>query len=67
MKVCDVPYDIDMFWKGNKYVQFIKAKAVKSGAWCYKKNDPSGPTVWFPKGRKVKPVLRPTPTTGEDR
>ena len=58
MKVCEVPYDVDFYWKGERYVQFIKAKKVKSSAICYKKKDICGPCYDFPAGRIVKPVVR---------
>lgn len=57
MKVCDVPYDVDFYWKGERYVQWMKAKKVKSRAICYKKKDPAGKHYDFPAGRIVKPVV----------
>jgi len=58
MKLSDVPYDLDFYWKGERYVQCIKAKKPNSGATCYKKNSPSGPFWDMPAGRIVKPVIR---------
>ena len=58
MRVCDVPYEQNFYWKGERYVQFIKAKTMRASAVCYKHNDPGGQTYDFPAGRVVKPVLK---------
>ena len=58
MKLKDVPYGQDFYWKGKRYRQFIRPK-YPEGAFkvtCYQ--PPQGECVGMPSGRDVKPVVR---------
>lgn len=58
MKLKDVPYDDDFYWKGDRYRQFVKPKKAK-GAFkvtCYQ--PPMGKYIQMPSGRDVKPIIR---------
>ena len=58
MKLKDVPYEYEFYWRGDRYRQFMRPKKAK-GAFkvvCYQ--PPQGPYVDMPGGRDVKPIIR---------
>ena len=58
VRLKDVPYEFDFYWKGDRYRQFVRPK-FPEGAFtivCYK--PPQGLHVDMPSGRNVKPIIR---------
>jgi hypothetical protein len=58
VKLKDVPYECDFYWKGDRYRQFVRPKK-SNGAFkvtCYQ--PPQGECVDMPSGRDVKPIVR---------
>ena len=59
MKLADLNYETNFYWKGDRYVQFMRPRNPPKtfSVLCYVKNDPCGPYFDMPSGRKVKPVI----------
>lgn len=62
MKLKDVPYEFDFYWKGKRYRQFIRPRPEHQPKrafkiTCYLTGEQSD-YVDMPSGREVKPVVR---------
>ena len=65
MKLSEIPYEADFYWKGQRYGQVIRPKNPPSKTFivvCRLRNDERNGNfsswVDMPSGRKVKPVIR---------
>jgi len=60
MKLKDIEYEVDFYWKGNRYTQVIRPKVLprKCVIACRPTKDPCAEWVDMPAGREVKPVIR---------
>lgn len=60
MKLKDIEYKTEFYWKGDRYKQVIRPKAIsgKCVIVCRPKNDPCGDWIDMPAGREVKPVIK---------
>ena len=64
----EIPYNVDFYWKGDRWRQFVRAKVLPSMpkpriVTCYKLYEQTG-YVDMPLGRKVKPVIKLKLTKG---
>lgn len=59
MKLSQISYGTNFYWKGNKYIQVIRPKNPKGKFTivCRPANDPCAKWIDMPSGRNVKPVL----------
>ena len=60
MKLKDVPYETDFFYKGKKWVQFIRPKMPNRKIFhiiCYLKSDPCSERVEIKSNVEVKPIV----------
>lgn len=60
MKLRDTTFDVDFYWKGDRYRQVIRPKIMprKCSVVCRMLSEPFGDWVNMPSGREVKPVIR---------
>jgi hypothetical protein len=60
MKLKDIKYEGDFYWKGKRYRQVIRPKVMprKCIIVCCITKDPCADWVDMPAGREVKPVLK---------
>jgi hypothetical protein len=61
MRLGDVPYEIDFYWKGKRYKQMVKPKRPAKKAFTVAVMpwlDFSADLIDMPSGRIVKPVVR---------
>jgi len=58
MRLGDLDYDKNFYWKGKRYVQFMRPRNKTKGCMilCYAKTD-IYTNINMPSGRQVKPVL----------
>ena len=63
MKLKDLPYECEFYWKGKRYKQMIRPKKhdEPKGAFkivCCLSPTVFEPWVYMPSGRQVKPVVK---------
>lgn len=60
MRLKDIEYDVEFYWKGNRYKQVIRPKSAKRKfvIVCRHVKEPCSDWIDMPAGRKIKPVIR---------
>jgi hypothetical protein len=60
IRLRDIEYQTQFYWKGDRYKQVIRPKTKKKvfSVTCRRARDPMAPWVQMPSGRVVKPVVR---------
>lgn len=60
MKLRDIPYSCEFYWKGERYTQVIRPRVTKGKftVVCRLSKTFDGDWVDMPGGREIKPVIR---------